>query len=147
MKGILRDITEASVEWLSTRAELRDAGITILARSTGSILDAVESEISKLGLYVFVWPVRPLKVWQNGPGLHFDEFAWRAEVGESITTNATGLTAEYAAELVALHMLAWEPTLCGTFYVADDVIDPADYTDINAYAVNLRASGGVPQLP
>ena len=148
-KGILRDGTEASVDYLQTRGELRGAGLTILARYKGSIGDMVDSELGKLGLYIYVHPLRPLKVWQNGPGLFFDELAWRAEIGEDPTMNSTGISAEYAAELVTLHMLNWNPESLGlgSFYPAEDVITPAEDDELNAYFVNLKCNGGVPPLP
>lgn len=149
IKGMLREVTEASVDYLQTRAEFRSAGLTILARYKGAIGDIIDTELGKLGLYIYVWPVRPLKCWQNGPGLYFDELAWRAEIGENPTLNSTGFSAEYAAELVALHMMNWEPKLHAiqTFFPTEDVIAEAEDPDLNAYFVNLKTSGGLPQIP
>lgn len=148
-KGMLREVTEQSVDFLQTRGELSGEGLTILAQYKGSIADTINAELAKLGLYIFVHPLRPLKVWQNGPGLYFDEMAWKAEIGEDPTMNKTGLSAEYAAELVVLHMLKWEPQEFGlqSFYPAEDVIAPADDADLNAYFINLKVNGGVPPLP
>lgn len=144
-RGTIRDITEQSVEHLASAPEF--AGVTILARYKGAITDLIEAELARIGLYVFVHPVRPLKTWQNGTGLRFDEFAWRAEVGENPTLNATGLTAEYVAERIALQMLAWEPPApLAAFFPAEDCIADAEDPELNAYFVNLRGAGGVDAL-
>ncbi len=148
-KGILREVTEASVEYLQTRAELLGEGLTILARHKGDVNDSINTELAKVGLYIFVHPLKPLKVWENGPGLFFDELEWTAEIGEMPTANGTGLSAEYAAELVVLHMLKWDAAEfgLGRFYPAEDVIAPAPILELNAYFVTLKCNGGVPPLP
>ena len=148
-KGILREVTEASVEYLQSRADLSGDGLTILARHKGDIEQTVNEQLAKLGLYIFVHPLKPLKVWQNGPGLYFEELEWSAEVGEMPDVNSTGLSAEYAAELVVLHMMTWDAAAFGVqgFYPANDVIAPAPILELNAYFITLKCNGGIPPIP
>jgi hypothetical protein len=142
-RGILRDITEQSVAWLQTRADF--SGVPILAKYQGDIETIISDALNRTGLYIYVWPCIPTRINPNIPGLRFDELRWRAEVGEDPTLNQTGITAEYAAERVLLHMLAWEPTgIPGLqqFFPANDAIAEAD-DDINSYILTLTAQGGV----
>lgn len=148
-KGMLRDLSERSVDFLSGKSDIQAAGLTILARYQGNIVNMIDAEISRLGLYVFVWPMRGIKTLKNVPGLYWSELQFYAEVGEDPTTNQTGLAAEYVAEMVANHMKDWDPGCYGVnpFYTPDDVIIDSEDPDYNGYFIKLNSSGGVPPRP
>ncbi|CAN5351749.1 hypothetical protein BH09VER1_BH09VER1_28400 [soil metagenome] len=147
-KGMLRTLTEMSVDFLKGKGELQETGLTILARYQGNIDDMINAEIAKLGIYVYVWPVRGKKVLKNVPGIYFSEWEWLAEIGEDPTTNQTGCSAEYVAEIIAGLMQDWDPMCYGVnpLYLPDDVITDTEDRDYNGYFVKLKSSGGVPHL-
>lgn len=144
-KGFLREITEAAVGHLGEVFEELDIeGISILARHKGHIQDLITGELSRLGIYVFVWPCVPVRTNANLPGPYFDQIQLRMEVGEDPTINNTGMTAEYLCEILVGEIPKWDPDIAGLnpFWPPDDCITDAQDPDLNAYIVTLRASTG-----
>ncbi|GAB4180112.1 MAG: hypothetical protein Fur0032_20980 [Terrimicrobiaceae bacterium] len=148
-RGMLDTLSQLSVDYLLGKAELRQTGVSILARYKGDTEDTVNSALASLGIYVFVWPVRGLKVLSNTPGIYWSDWEWYAELGEDPTINQTGYSAGWFAEQIALHMLGWDPGVYGVnpLYAPDDVITDAEDPDFNGYFIRLRSSGGIPAKP
>ncbi|GAB4178762.1 MAG: hypothetical protein Fur0032_19310 [Terrimicrobiaceae bacterium] len=81
-RGMLDTLSQLSVDYLLGKSELRQTGVSILARYKGDTEDTVNSALASLGIYVFVWPVRGLKVLSNMPGIYWSDWEWYAEVGD-----------------------------------------------------------------
>jgi hypothetical protein len=106
------------------------AGIDVITREKGEILNDLEARISKLSLGVFVMPVLPKAPLAGAPFVFFSAAEVRVRVIENRKLNASGHDAYDLAEMVTVALQGSNP--------GDALSAPLEASD---FEINEDASG------